>query len=132
MEVNPGIIVGTTLNEIQKKSDHVKVVFVNRKEGRTFTMSFDGFLLETAGSALDKRVSDVKISQVLGFRTASQVRSFGKAPHDYRQLLIQIEGSTDDHKLELLGAFKNYKITSRPIAVPGRVKAAAKRKTVRS
>ncbi len=132
MELNPNVIVGATLNEIQKKADHVKVVFQNDKNGRTFTMSFDGFLLETSGSALGRRVSDVKVSSVLGFRTMTQVRAFGKDPHDYRQLLIQMEGSTDDYKLELFAAFRQYKITSKPISSAGRLKATSKRRTVRS
>jgi hypothetical protein len=133
MEINPSIVVGATLNEIQKKSDHVKMVFENKKIGRVFTMSFDGFLLETAGSALDQRVGDVKISRVLGFRTMSQVRAQGKDPSDYQQLLIQMEGSRDDYKLELLGAFKNYKIMPKAISTTGsRSKGGTKRKTVRS
>jgi hypothetical protein len=132
MEGNPNVIVGATLNEIQKKTGHVKIVFENKSERRFFTMSFDGFLLETAGSALDKRVSDVMISSVLGFRTMSQVRSSGEDPHDYRQLLIRMEGSTDDYKVELFAAFRQYKIMSRPMPSVGRVKAAPKKKAVRS
>lgn len=132
MEVNPSVVVGATLNEIQKKTDHVKVVFENKALGRIFTMSFDGFLLETAGSALDKRVGDVKISRVLGFRTRSQVKSLGKDPGDYQQLLIQMEGSSDGYKLELLGAFKNYKILPREIVSTGSAKTPAKRKITRS
>jgi hypothetical protein len=114
MEINPSAIIGATLNEIQKKTDTVKLVFENRRTKKLFTMTFDGFLLETAGSALDRRVKDVKINQVLGFRTASQVRSLRRDPHSYRQILIQMLGSTDENKLELLGAFKTYRLSSRP------------------
>jgi hypothetical protein len=114
MEVNPNAIIGATLNEIQKRADAVKLVFENKKTKKAFTMTFDGFLLETAGSALEKRVKDVKINQALGFRTASQVRALRKDPHGYRQILIQMLGSTEENKLELLGAFKNYKLSSRP------------------
>jgi hypothetical protein len=114
MEVSPDIIIGATLNEIQKKADVVKLVFENKKARKLFTMTFDGFLLETAGSALDKRVKDVKINQVLGFRTVSQLRSLRKNPHNYRQIFIQMLGSTDENKLELLGAFKRYRLSSKP------------------
>jgi len=83
-------------------------------------MLFDGFLLETAGSALNKKVKNVNLAHVLGFRTSSQVRSLNKDPHNYRQLLIQMDGSTEDNKLELLGAFKSYKISSRGNAAVAR------------
>jgi len=113
MEVNPTVIIGTTLSEIQKKADKVKLVFENRKTKRAFTLTFDGFLLETAGPALNKRVKDVLLSHVLGFRTASQVRSLKKDPHNYRQILIQMDGSTEEYKFELLGAFTKYKLSSK-------------------
>jgi hypothetical protein len=117
MELNPNVIVGTTLSEIQKKSDKVKLVFEHKRTKKAFIMTFDGFLLETVGSALSKKVKDVQLSNVLGFRTSSEVRSLNKDPHKYRQMLIQMEGSTDDNKFELLGAFKNYRLSSRTNAV---------------
>jgi hypothetical protein len=111
MEFDPTIIVGTTLEEIQKKPDLVKVVFENKRTRQTLTLSFDGVLLETAGSSLNKRVEEVKINQVLGFRTSTQLLSQRKNPQKYRELLIRMEGSTDDYKLELVGAFMQDKIT---------------------
>jgi len=114
MEVDSKLIVGATLNEIQKKTDKVKLVFENKRTKKAFTMTFDGFLLETSGSALEKKVKDVQLSHVLGFRTLSQVRTLHKKPQDYQQILIQMEGSTEDYKLELLGAFKNnYRLSSK-------------------
>src|ERR1700722_693127 len=102
MELDPTIIIGTTVEEIQKKPDLVKVVFENKRTRKTLTLSFDGVLLETAGSSLNKRVEDVKINQVLGFRTSTQLLSQRKNPQRYRELLIRMEGSTDDYKLELV------------------------------
>ncbi|HVU55377.1 MAG TPA: hypothetical protein VHD83_09995 [Puia sp.] len=107
------VIIGATLSEIQKKTDKVKLVFENKRSKKAFTLTFDGFLLETAGPALNRKVKDILYSNVLGFRTLSQVRSLHKSPNKYRQILIQMEGSTEDHKLELLGAFKALKLSSR-------------------
>jgi hypothetical protein len=116
MEFNPTIIVGMTLEEIQKKPDLVKVVFENKRTRQTVTLSFDGVLLETGGSSLNKRVEDLKINQVLGFRTSTQLLSQRKNPQRYRELLIRMEGSTDDYKLELVGAFLPGKITLKSAA----------------
>ena len=110
------------MNEIQKKTDKVKLVFENKRTKKAYTMVFDGFLLETSGSALEKRVKDVQLSQVLGFRTRSQVQTLHKNPHDYQQILIQMEGSTEDYKLELLGAFRNnYRLSSKSMTPTARL-----------
>ncbi len=63
MEVDSRLIIGATLNEIQKKTDKVKLVFENKKTKKAFTLTFDGFLLETSGSALEKKVKDVQLSR---------------------------------------------------------------------
>jgi hypothetical protein len=106
MELN-NVIVGTKLNEIQKKSDEVKLVFENH------ILIFKGLLFETSASTLNKRVKNVQVNNTLGFRATSQLRHLNRNPENYRQLFIQMEGSDDDNKLELLGAVRNYKILPR-------------------
>jgi hypothetical protein len=112
MEVN-NLIIGSKLSEIQKKPDNVKLVFENSRKGKTYFLSFDGILLETSGSSLNRRVRAIQIDNTLGFRVSSQLRHLHKNPQNYQQIFIQMEGSNEANKLELLGAFKNYKILSR-------------------
>jgi hypothetical protein len=112
MELNQ-VIMGTTLREIQKKTDKVRLVFENKTARKSYTVTFDGILLETASPALNRRVRDVQVNNVLGFRTVSELRSHHKNPDNYRQILIRMEGSTEENKLELLGAFKLNTLNSR-------------------
>ena len=111
MEVNN--VIGTKLNEIQKKPDSIKLVFKNTSNGKSYVLFFDGILLETSGSSLNRKVKNIQIDEILGFKTSTQLRHLKKNPNNYKQLFIQMEGSNEDNKFELLGAFKNYKISSR-------------------
>ena len=52
MEIS-NVIIGSRLNEIQKKPNKIKLVFENMKTGETYALAFDGLLFETAGSALN-------------------------------------------------------------------------------
>jgi len=107
------IIIGTKLNEIQKKSDDVKLVFEDTKTNKVYVLTFDGLLFETSNPALNRRVKDIRLNSTLGFRAMSQLTHLNRNPNDYRQLFIQMEGSNDNNKLELLGALRNYKLSSR-------------------
>jgi hypothetical protein len=110
MEIN-NVIVGTQLNEIQKKSDEVKLVFQNQQSKKCYALTFNGLLFETSGSALNKRVKNIQFDNTLGFRAISQLRHLNKDPHKYRQIFIQMEGSDDNNKMELLAAFSDYKLS---------------------
>ena len=112
MELN-NVIVGTRLNEIQKKSNDVKLVFENTISKKIYVLTFEGLLFETATPALNKRVKSIQLHSTLGFRATSQLRHLNKNPQNYRQLYIQMEGSDENNKLELLGALKNYKMSPR-------------------
>ncbi|HEV2354218.1 MAG TPA: hypothetical protein VGR89_08245 [Puia sp.] len=107
------VIIGATLSEIQKKTDKVRLVFEDKTARKSYTVTFDGILLETASPPLNRRVRDVQVNNVLGFRAVSELRSHHKNPNKYKQILIRMEGSTDDNKLELLGAFKLNTLSSR-------------------
>jgi len=107
------VIMGTTLNEIQKKPDEVKLIFEHPKTKKTYVLSFRGLLFETSGSTLNRRVKNIEVNETLGYRATSQLRHLNRNPNNYRQIFIQMEGSNDNNKLELLGAFRNYKISPR-------------------
>ncbi len=107
------VIIGTKLNVIQKKDDDVKLVFVDTKAKKLHVLTFEGLLFETSSPTLNKRVKNIQLNNTLGFRAISQLRQLKRNPENYHQLFIQMEGSDDNHKLELLGAFKSYKISSR-------------------
>jgi hypothetical protein len=115
MEIN-NVIVGSKLNEIRKRPDVVKLFFENLKTNKVYILSFKGLLFETSGSTLNRRVRNIQFNNALGFRATSQLRFLNRNPQNYRQLFIQMEGS-NDNKLELLGAFRNYKISSKEKAI---------------
>ncbi len=129
MEINNDVIVGSKLNEIQKKPDEVKLVFENSKTHKTYVLSFKGLLFETATSSLNRRVKYIDLNNTLGFKAITQLRMLNRNPGNYRQLFIQMEGSNDENKIELLGALRNYKILPKRRAVanhkrPGAVAAS--------
>ena len=107
------VIIGTKLNEIQKKMNDVKLIFEDTKTNKVYVLTFEGLLLETSNPTLNKRVKNIQLDSVLGFRAMSQLRHLKLNPGSYRQLFIQMEGSNENNKLELLGALKNYKVSSR-------------------
>lgn len=105
------IIIGTKLNEIQKKSDDVRLVFENTKSNKVYVLTFKGLLFETSNPTLNRRVKSVNLNSTLGFRAMSQIRHLNRNPNNYRQLFIQMEGSNDNNKIELLGALRSYKVS---------------------
>ena len=124
------VIVGTKLNEIQKKSDDVKLVFEDTRTNKVYILTFKGLLFETSTSALNKRVRNIQLNETLGFRATSQLRHLNRDPKNYRQLFIQMEGSDDNHKPELLGALRNYRFLPRRRATAGS-RTVAKRPIVK-
>lgn len=121
------IIVGTKLNEIQKKSDDVRLVFENTQTNKLYVLVFKGLLFETSSPTLNRRVKSIDLNNTLGYRAISQLRHLNRNPNNYRQLFIQMEGSNDNNKLELLGALTNYKVTPRKRAKATPKKAAIKK-----
>lgn len=112
MEIN-NVIVGSKLNEIQKKPDEVKLVFEDMKSHKIYVLTFNGLLFETAGLILNKKVRNIQLKDRLGFRALSNLRSLDISPKDYQQLYIQMEGSSEDNKLELIGAMRNFRLSPR-------------------
>lgn len=116
------IIIGSRLTEIQKKPGAVKLVFENPESGETYTLSFNGLLFETLSPVLDKKVNHIQINGPLGFKSLTQLRYLHEDPHNYEQLFIQMKGSNDENKFELLGAVRNLKLS--------RKRRTVRRKTV--
>lgn len=106
-------VIGARLNEIQKKPDNVKLVFENATKNEEYILRFTGLLFETSNSALNRRVKNIQIYNTLGFRAISQLGNLKQSPAAYRQLFIQMDGSDENNKIELLGALKNYKVLPR-------------------
>ncbi len=104
-------IIGTILNEIQKKSDDVQLVFEDTKNNKVYVLIFKGLLFETSNPTLNGRVKDINLNRTPGFRALSQLRHFNLHPKNYRQLFIQMEGFNENNKLELPGALNDYKIS---------------------
>ena len=126
------VIIGSKLNAIQKKADEIKLVFENSKTGKEYVLSFRGLLFETSASTLNRKVRDIQINDILGFRAISQLRYLKRDPDNYRQIFIQMAGSNDNNKLELFGAFRNYKISpKRSSVVKSPAVTATKRKAIR-
>lgn len=95
-----------------------------------YVLTFKGLLLETSAPTLNKRVKNIQLNNTLGFRATSQLRHLNKNPQNYRQLFIQMEGSDDNNKLELLGALKNYRVAHKR-QTHNVTKAASKRTVVK-
>ncbi|MEP6735147.1 MAG: hypothetical protein ABJA70_06485 [Chryseolinea sp.] len=70
-------------------------------------------LFETPNPSLNKRVSYIDLDDTLGYKAISQLQFLKKDRKKYKQLFIQMEGSNDDHKLELLGVGKDYNLLPR-------------------
>ena len=114
------VIIGTKLNEIQKKADGIRLVFENTRTNKIYVLSFKGLLFETSNPTLNRRVKNIQLNKNLGFRALSQLRHLNRNPENYRQLFIQMEGSDDNNKLELLGALRSYTVKPRRQAVRDR------------
>jgi hypothetical protein len=99
-------VIGSKLSEIQKKSDGIRLVFT--KTNHQYELFFNGLLFETPYPTINKKVRMAKLNRVLGFKATTQLRREHKNPKDYKQLYIQMEGSDDENKIELVAALKDY------------------------
>ena len=130
MEINSALV-GAKLNQIEKKPDRIRLVFENSKTGKYYVVTFNGLLFETSGSALNRRVRAIQLNETLGMRAISQLRYLKRDPRNYRQLYIQMEGSSDDNKFELLGALRSFKISPKRRVPVKKSAVKAKKKITR-
>lgn len=106
-------VIGTRLNEIKKTANDIKLVFEDTKSHKIYVLTFDGLLFESSAPTLNRRVRTVKLSNTLGFRAHSQLSNLNRDPRKYRQIFIEMEGSKDNNKVELMGALTDYRISLR-------------------
>ena len=110
MELNK--LVGYKLTEIQKTRFEIKLLFKRQGVGEKLILSFDGFLFETPSPAINKKVQRIEVKNVLGFKALTELRHQKLNTADYKQLLIEMEGSTGDYKIELIGVFKKNHLST--------------------
>jgi hypothetical protein len=114
MEINE--LVGFKLIEIQKTGAFIKLFFKGSGKNQDFELSYKGLLFETSTSAINKQIAMIHLKSVLGFKAITQLRFQNVNPSEYQQLYIQMRGSTEDWKIELICVFKDY--TLKRIASP--------------
>jgi hypothetical protein len=95
-------IVGLELIEINKKRVQIDLIFRDRRTNRKFVLSYKGFLFETPNPVLNKKVQRIELNNTPGFKAITQLRFQGINPMAYKELLIQMESSTNEHKVELI------------------------------
>ena len=71
---------------------------------------------------------NIQVNKTLGYRASSQLRQLKRDPQKYKQIYIQMEGSSEENKFELLGAVRNFQIsnkhqTIKPISQTVKIKA---------
>jgi len=113
-------ITGFRLVEIQKGVGLIKLAFENEADHSLVVVSFDGYLFETNISVLNRKVEYANLRKVLGFKALAQLRFDNKNISDYQQLLIQMEGTDDENKIELIAVFKSFSLSEKtllPLAI---------------
>lgn len=108
-------IIGSELSQISKTSDKVNLVFKNYRDGNNIILVFNGLVFETTISALNKKVKRTELKNILGFKAVVQLGYQGIESSGYKQLLIEMEGSSNENKIELICVLKNYKMKSLPL-----------------
>jgi hypothetical protein len=98
------------LVEIRKTGLNTELTFEKRSK-KKLHLFFEGFLFETPYPALNRKVERIEMRHVLGFKAITSLQSQHKNPSDYKQLLIQMDQTSDDHKIELICVFKTFQLT---------------------
>ncbi len=104
-------ITGFKLVEIQKGIDLIKLAFENELDHNAIVLSFKGYLFETNISVLNRKVEYANLRKVLGFKAVAQLRFDHQDISKFQQLLIQMEGTDDENKIELIAVFNNYSLS---------------------
>lgn len=109
MELNN--IIGYRLTEIKKKAKEITLLFSKRGTGEKLKLSYEnGLLFETPTPVTDKKVIKINLKTVLGFKAITELRNQNMNPSEFQQLLIEMEGSTSDYKIELICVFRQHKL----------------------
>ena len=110
-------IIGLKLIEINKNVDDIKMIFEDVNSNVVYILTFKGYLFETGYVALNKRVEHANLRRTLGFKAVTQLRYEGENPAEFKQLLIQMEGSDDENKIEIISVFKEFSLTTKTLAL---------------
>jgi len=110
-------IIGLKLIEINKNVDDIKMIFEDANSNVVYILTFKGYLFETGYVALNKRVEHANLRRTLGFKAVTQLRYEGENPAEFKQLLIQMEGSDDENKIEIISVFKEFSLTTKTLAL---------------
>ena len=109
MEINE--LIGYKLQEIRKTGNQVRLSFNNRQLHKEVELSFTGFLFETSMLATNRNVSSIELGSATGFRAITLLRREQLNPNEYRQLFMQMSGSSEENKIELICVFKSYRLS---------------------
>ena len=112
MELNNKII-GLELIEIQKKRSLVELLLKDRKTNKTISITFRGLLFESPYPVLNRKVKILELNNTLGFKAVTQLRFLGLDPMPYNQLYIEMEGSTNVHKIELICVSMSFNLKTK-------------------
>ena len=93
-------LLGTQLIKIEKEKNEVKLTFENESNQKRLSFSFTGLLFETSLPVLNRKVKNIKFRDILGIKALTQLRQLGHFEDNYKQLLLEMEGSTDGNKIE--------------------------------
>lgn len=102
-------LVGLELMQIQKKNSQIELLFRDRKHNKKTVLTFKGMLFETPSSALNKKVQHVERNRNIGFKALTQLRTQNLDVSKYEELLIQMQGNTQEFKIELLCVSDDFK-----------------------
>ncbi|MHA8055519.1 hypothetical protein VR611_06195 [Aquirufa nivalisilvae] len=109
MELNN--IIGFKLTEIQKTYNLITLFFNKRGTNEKIKLSYEnGLLFETTTPVINRKVTNVNLKSVLGFKAITELRNQSTNPNDFRQLLIEMEGSTSEYKIEIICVFRKHKL----------------------
>ncbi len=104
---------GMQFIEIRNKFDKAELYFQNiENDGiyRIYILTLDGFIFKNIPLSLDKFIKNIYIGDISGFCCISNLRNLNKNINDYKTITIEMEESTQDNPIELVGAIKSYKI----------------------
>lgn len=102
---------GLKLVGIRKDESSIEIEFRTSNSHKTHRLKFRGYLFETPTPALNKKIRRVSLRNVLGFNATTLLRRNSIDPNEYRQLLIEMEGSNENFKIELMCVFRNYELS---------------------
>lgn len=101
-------LTGLKLIEITKQINQSTLIFEGKNE-KKFVLTFEGTVFETINSSLGKKVQYSNITNTIGIKGIYYLGKANKSWGEYQQLFLEMEGSNDENKTELICIVKNCK-----------------------